>query len=74
MMLVYAAREEMCSILAPHLEQQDALERANNIAQALLLDDRNPRESVRSMLGVIPTNDQGSVAHEICSVWHRSVR
>jgi len=66
---VFAARERMCALLEPHLGAADALERANNIAQFLLLDDRDPHASVRTMLRVLTRDLQASLADQICQTW-----
>lgn len=67
---VISARERMRSVLHPHLGEMLALERANNIAQVLLLDTAEPELVADEMLrGVAPPSQRGDLARAVCQAW-----
>ena len=47
-------RERVRSVLEPHLGQERALERANNIAQALIYEDSHTHKVALDMLRQLP--------------------
>ncbi len=60
-----AARERVRRVLEPHLGQEHALERANNITQALVFDDEEPAFVAREMLRNIPSDQRDPLAEAV---------
>lgn len=69
MQLPYAAliraRERVRRVLEPHLGEVHALERANNITQALVFDDAEPAQVAREMLRHVPSDQRGPLAEAV---------
>ncbi len=59
------ARERVRRVLEPHLGPDHALERANNITQALVFDDAEPAGVAREMLRHMPTELSGPLAEAV---------
>lgn len=62
-------RERVKDALAPHLGPQHALERANNIVQALALDDIEPGRVAFEMLRQVPEAERGLLADLVARAW-----
>jgi hypothetical protein len=62
-------RERVRDVLEPHLGREHALERANNIAQALALEDAEPEAVAFEMLRQLPTETRQRVAVAVRSAW-----
>ena len=62
-------RERVRSVLEPHLGPQHALERANNIAQALIFADTEPRGVAFEMLRQLPNEVRSTLADAINDAW-----
>ena len=62
-------RERVRDVLEPHLGPAHALERANNIAQALALEDAEPREVAYEMLRQLPSETRRELACAVQRVW-----
>jgi len=60
-----AARERVRLVLEPHLGPQHALERANNITQALVFDDEEPAFVAREMLRHMPSEQLVPLAEAV---------
>ena len=71
--LPYAAlvrgRERVRGVLEPHLGPQHALERANNIVQALAFDDLEPQRVAFEMLRQLPEAQRSVVANLVEDAW-----
>lgn len=71
--LSYAAlvrgRERVRDALEPHLGAQHALERANNIVQALALDDVEPQRVALEMLRHVPDGERQRLANLVTRAW-----
>ncbi len=59
------ARERVRRVLEPHLGPAHALERANNITQALVFDDEEPAYVAREMLRHMPSDERGPLAEAV---------
>ena len=59
------ARERVRRVLEPHLGPAFALERANNITQALVFDDTEPAFVAREMLRHMPSEQRGPLADAV---------
>jgi hypothetical protein len=66
-------RDRISEVLEPHIGPADALERANNIAQALALGADNPALIARRMLRNQKIEDTPAVADEIGRAWQAGV-
>jgi hypothetical protein len=62
-------RERVRDALEPHLGAQHALERANNIVQALALDDVEPQRVALEMLRHVPEADRQRLANLVTRAW-----
>jgi hypothetical protein len=62
-------RERVRTVLEPHLGPVHALERANNIAQALVFADAEPRGVAFEMLRQVPSEIRGSLADAVTQAW-----
>lgn len=62
-------RERVLNVLEPHLGHEHALERANNIAQALAVEDAEPAEVAFEMLRQLPSELRRKVAHAVQRAW-----
>ncbi len=62
-------RERVREVLEPHLGAACALERANNIAQALVFDDVEPRVVALEMLRQIPRELRLKLAELVVCAW-----
>jgi len=60
-----AARERVRQVLEPHLGPTHALERANNITQALVFDDTEPAYVALEMLRHMPSEKRGPLAEAV---------
>ena len=67
------ARERVRGALEPHLGPVQALERANNITQALVLDHAEPERVAFDMLRQLPRDARRRIAEEVLSEWNRSI-
>jgi len=69
-----SARDEIKTVLEPYIGQERALERANNIAQALMFpDDEDPVTVAFDMLLHMPIKDIWSVASQVAEAWQTVV-
>jgi hypothetical protein len=62
-------RERVRDALEPHLGPQHALERANNIVQALALDDVEPQRVAFEMLRQVPEDERALLANLVTRAW-----
>lgn len=62
-------RERVRSVLEPHLGPVHALERANNIAQALVFADTEPRGVAFEMLRTLPSDMRTALADAVKQAW-----
>ena len=62
-------RERVRDALEPHLGPQHALERANNIVQALALDDVEPARVAFEMLRQVPEAERTLLADLVTRAW-----
>lgn len=62
-------RERVRDVLEPHMGHEQALERANNIAQALALEDAEPEEVAFEMLRQLPSDTRRKLAHAVRRAW-----
>lgn len=62
-------RERVRGVLEPHLGPQHALERANNIVQALAFDDLEPQRVAFEMLRQLPEAERSLVASLVKHAW-----
>jgi hypothetical protein len=62
-------RERVRTVLEPHLGPVHALERANNIAQALVFADTEPRGVAFEMLRQLPTDVRSELAEAVTNAW-----
>lgn len=67
--LLIRGRERVRSVLVPHLGEVHALERANNIAQALVFPDIEPRGVAEEMLRTVPGDVRDALAQRVCEAW-----
>jgi hypothetical protein len=65
-------RERVRTVLEPHLGPAQALERANNIAQALVFADAEPRCVAFEMLRQVPSEVRDSLAEAVKQAWAQS--
>lgn len=66
-------RERVRDALEPHLGPQHALERANNIVQALALDDVEPQRVAFEMLRHVPEDERLLLAKLVTRAWLANV-
>ena len=66
-------RERVRDVLEPYLGHDHALERANNIAQALALEDAEPEAVAFEMLRQLPTDTRRRAADAVRSAWLREL-
>ena len=66
-------RDRITQVLEPHLGATHALERANNIAQALAFSDDDPAHIALEMLGKTGLTNTSEVAAEVGQVWLLSI-
>jgi hypothetical protein len=69
-----AGRERVRFVLEPVLGPQHALERANNIVQALTLDADEPLLIAMEMLRALPEEERRIVALQVRAAWLRQER
>ena len=62
-------RERVRGVLEPHLGPQHALERANNIVQALAFDDLEPQRVAFEMLRQLPDAERFMLANLVKRAW-----
>ncbi|MBN1654773.1 MAG: hypothetical protein JXA30_13460 [Deltaproteobacteria bacterium] len=62
-------RDRITEVLEPHLGPSNALERANNIAQALAFTDDDPAHVALEMLGKTGLANTREVAAKVGQVW-----
>ena len=62
-------RDRMSLVLAGHLEPGCALERANNIAQALCFGGEDPEQVALAMLPDLGSQDRSRVARAVSAAW-----
>lgn len=62
-------RERVRDVLEPHLGAQTALERANNIVQALAFDDVEPQRIAFDMLRQVPEEERVTLALLVSRAW-----
>ncbi|MFT3923189.1 MAG: hypothetical protein QM778_11710 [Myxococcales bacterium] len=62
-------RERVRDVLEPHLGASCALERANNIAQALVFEDVEPRLVALEMLRQVPRELRSNLAEQVTRAW-----
>jgi hypothetical protein len=66
-------RDRITEVLEPHLGPSHALERANNIAQALVFADDDPTYIALEMLRKSGLNNTPEVAAKVGEAWRSSV-
>jgi hypothetical protein len=66
-------RDQMNIVLEQYLAPICALERANNIAQAIALGAGNPASIARDMLKNSGLNDPATVAIEVARAWAAAI-
>lgn len=66
-------RERVRDVLEPHMGHEQALERANNIAQALALEDAEPEEVAFEMLRQLPSDTRRELANAVRCAWLREL-
>ncbi len=66
-------RDRIKRILDPHLEPNRALERANNITQALMLEDERAVEVAAEMLATVPVGNQHVLAMQVAKAWDSEI-
>jgi hypothetical protein len=62
-------RERVRDVLEPHLGETHALERANNIAQALALEEEQPDNVAFEMLRELPVDLRRRIAAAVRRAW-----
>lgn len=67
--LLVQGRERVRDVLTPHLGANAALERANNIVQALALDDIEPQRVAFEMLRQVPETERAQLARLVTRAW-----
>lgn len=67
--LLVQGRERVRDVLAPHLGAHVALERANNIVQALAFDDVEPQRVAFEMLRQVPEGERAQLARQVQRAW-----
>lgn len=67
--LLVQGRERVRDVLAPHLGENVALERANNIVQALAFDDVEPQRVAFDMLRQVPESERAQLARQVQRAW-----
>ena len=70
---ILRGRDRMTDVLTPYLGPADALERANNIAQALVLGAGEPAEIAREMLDDVRLGDAPLTAAEVGKAWYLGI-
>jgi hypothetical protein len=66
---LFLARDRVRNVLEAHLESQLALERANNIAQALVFEVEDPVEVALAMLRNEPIDNIDDVVQQVAEAW-----
>jgi len=66
---LFLARDRVRSVLEAHLESQLALERANNIAQALVFEVEDPVDVALAMLRNQPIENIDDVVQQVAEAW-----
>ena len=69
MLSIRVGRDRITEVLKPHLGADYALERANNIAQALVLGAGSPTDVALEMLRYTTVNNKVKVAVEVGRAW-----
>ena len=67
------ARDRMCAVLEPLLGLELARERANNIAQVLVLAEHDPERVALGMLRGTGLGDLQRVANEVSRAWYDGI-
>ena len=67
---ILLGRDRMCAVLEPLLGLELARERANNIAQVLVLAEQDPERVAFGMLRGTGLGDLGRIAGEVSRAWH----
>ena len=70
---ILRGRDRMTDVLTQYLGPVDALERANNIAQALVLGAGEPAEIAREMLDDVRLGDAPLTAAEVGKAWYLGI-
>jgi hypothetical protein len=71
---ILRARDRMNNVLARYLEPSHAMERANNIAQALVFGAEDPAHIAYEMLDHLGLSNTPAVAAEVGRAWILGVR
>jgi hypothetical protein len=66
-------RDRICAVLEPLLGVELARERANNIAQVLVLADHDPEHVAFGMLRGTGLGDLPRIAGEVSRAWHDGI-
>ena len=66
------ARERIRAVLEPELGRLSALERANNITQALSLSERAPLDVALALLGSIQAQRRPATARAVDHAWRQA--
>ena len=69
MLSIRVRLDRITEVLTPHLGPDNALERANNIAQALVLGAGSPTDVALDMLRHTAVGNKLKVAVEVGSAW-----
>ena len=67
--LLVQGRERVRDVLTPHVGALVALERANNIVQALAFDDVEPQRVAFDMLRQVPEDERAQLARQVQRAW-----
>ncbi len=66
---ILVGRDRITEVLNAHIAPRDALERANNIAQALVTGSRDPARVAFDMLRHLDIGDPCGVAAQVGEAW-----
>jgi hypothetical protein len=66
-------RDRICAVLEPLLGLELARERANNIAQVLVLCEHDPEHVALGMLRGTGLGDLSRIAGEVSRAWHDGI-
>lgn len=70
---IMIGRDRITRVLEPHLGPSSALERANNIAQALVLGSEDPVNIALEMLEKLELSNTPRLAAEVSQAWLSSI-
>jgi hypothetical protein len=70
---ILLGRDRICAVLEPLLGSELARERANNIAQVLVLAEHDPERVALGMLRATGLGDLTRIAGEVSRAWYDGV-